>query len=59
MARAAFFLCLLPLLPGCNQTIYASLQTAQRNTCMEYQDAERERCLAAVDTSYDAYQQQR
>jgi len=62
MLRLATILCLLcslPLLPGCSETIYATLQSAQRQTCMDEQSGERERCLAAADTSYDAYQQQR
>ena len=60
MVRAASFLCLLGLVTGCTaESIYSSLQAAQRDKCMEYPSPERERCLAAADASYEAYEQQR
>jgi hypothetical protein len=61
MLRAAILVSLLcsPGVLGCGQTIYATLQETQRQRCMSETSGERERCLAAADTSYDAYQRQR
>jgi hypothetical protein len=60
VVRAVCLVCLLAVLPGCGETIYASLQTVQRNSCLsEQESAQRERCLAAADTSYGDYQRQR
>ena len=54
-----WLLCAPGPLSGCGETIYATLQNAQRQTCMDEQSGARERCLAAADTSYDSYQNQR
>ena len=60
MARAAVFLWLLIALPACTaESIYSTLQATQRDKCMTYPQGERERCLASVDTGYEAYEQQR
>ena len=45
---------------GCtSQQVYASLQSMQRERCFDDPTPERERCLAAAETSYREYQQAR
>jgi len=44
------------LASGCtSRWAYETLQANQRQTCFQYVDSQRDRCLAAAEVTYDEY----